>query len=84
MTEADIRELLRDARTAGASHNRSYNDGWVDACRWIEARINEHFDPSRKCQIVQHSDLMVCETCGLRWDPNDYAPPPCPKNTEET
>lgn len=31
----------------------------------------------RSCKAVQYSDSMVCEACGLSWDTNDAAPPPC-------
>lgn len=32
---------------------------------------------SDKCEAVQHSDMMVCEKCGLKWDTNDAYPPKC-------
>lgn len=32
----------------------------------------------RVCRPIQYSDQTVCETCGLTWDTNDSAEPPCP------
>lgn len=29
------------------------------------------------CKAIQHSDQMVCESCGLTWDMNDPSPPVC-------
>lgn len=29
------------------------------------------------CRAYQVSDQMTCPTCGLTWDMNDPAPPPC-------
>lgn len=37
------------------------------------------------CKAVQHSDQMVCESCGLTWDMNDPSPPKCkPQPTVKT
>lgn len=30
-----------------------------------------------KCKARQHSDQMICSTCGLIWDTNDTDPPTC-------
>lgn len=29
------------------------------------------------CEIVQYSDMMQCELCGLQWDTNDPCEPGC-------
>lgn len=29
------------------------------------------------CKVIQHSDQMVCKSCGLTWDINDPSPPSC-------
>lgn len=29
------------------------------------------------CKARQHSDQMICHTCGLVWDMNDPEPPEC-------
>lgn len=31
----------------------------------------------RKCQAIQFSDSMVCASCALVWDTNDFDPPAC-------
>ncbi len=32
-----------------------------------------------KCEVEQHSDLMVCKLCGILYGTNDSNPPTCPK-----
>lgn len=32
---------------------------------------------SKACEARQYSDQMQCGRCGLAWDMNDFAPPPC-------
>ncbi len=45
---------------------------------------------SYRCEAVQYSDQVVCESCHtpkgrpLVWDANDPAPPPCSKRGERT
>lgn len=34
-------------------------------------------ETDKPCQAIQYSDEMACSLCGLRWDTNDPAPPPC-------
>ncbi len=29
------------------------------------------------CRATQHSDQMICASCGLVWDTNDPDPPEC-------
>ena len=29
------------------------------------------------CKAIQHSDQMVCKSCGLTWNMNDLSPPEC-------
>lgn len=37
------------------------------------------------CDARQHSDQMICTTCGLVWDTNDISPPACnPKRKKTT
>lgn len=45
----------------------------------IICRINpaEEIDVMPACQATQHSDQMICTSCGLVWDTNDTDPPAC-------
>ena len=37
---------------------------------------------STACRATQHSDQMICASCGLVWDTNDPDPPECRKISE--
>lgn len=55
--------------------------GWASEKEAFEimrkAWANRNRVPEHTCQVVQHSDQMVCNRCARAWDVNDPDQPKC-------